>query len=336
MTILVHADMPRTIPCPLAFVGEAPGEDEVLGQPPRPLIGPSGKVHDAMLRTAGLDRGDFYHGNVFEEKADDNDVSTWLRDPAIFRPALKRLRAEMLKVQPTVIVPLGGTALWAFTNSDAISQARGAVALATDVVPGVKLLPTWHPAHVMRQWKFFSVVVGDYIKAAEEAKVGPEIIYPHRELLLVPTLAEIEAYMPSLFASDLLSVDIETGWGQITCIGFAPDSTRAICIPFFDRRQPNRSYWGSVEKEVRAWQLVKRVMECDAPKLGQNFGAYDAYWLLEKMGIRSMNLLHDTRLIHHALYPELPKDLAFLGASYTQQGPWKTMRQQKATEKRDD
>ena len=118
-------------------------------------------------------------------------------------------------------------------------------------------------------------------------------------------------------------------------IGFAPSEERAIVIPFVDMRKSNRSYWPDTDAELKAWGYVKDICESDIPKLGQNFGAYDAYWLLDKYGIRVRNLLHDTRLMHHALYPELPKSLAFMGASYTRQGPWKTMRAKKG-DKRDD
>ncbi len=146
---------------------------------------------------------------------------------------------------------------------------------------------------------------------------------------------EIEAYIPRLLASDLLSVDIETAKGEITCIGFAPDAEHAICIPFTDARKASGRYWSTREKEIKAWQLVQRILESDTPKLGQNYAGYDALWLLEKMHIRTMNLRHDTRLMHHALYPELPKDLGFMGATYTRQGPWKNWRSTHK-DKRDD
>jgi hypothetical protein len=80
---------------------------------------------------------------------------------------------------------------------------------------------------------------------------------------------------------------------------------------------------------------VKRWLESSVPKLGQNFGAYDAYWFLDSWGIRPMNLREDTRILHHSLYPELPKDLAFMGNSYADQGAWKQMRARRK-EKRED
>lgn len=204
------------------------------------------------------------------------------------------------------------------------------------IIPGAKLVPTYHPAHIMRQWKFFHIVVGDFIKALREADIGPQIVHPKREFWLCPCLKDIRTYIDDyLSTSELISVDIETGWGQITNIGLGPDQYNALNIPFIDLRKPSRSYWPTMEMEYKAWMMVKEVLEEPTAKLGQNYAAYDAYWLLEKYGIRTYNLRHDTRLLHHAIYPELPKDLAFLGASYSSQGAWKLMRNVKG-EKRDD
>lgn len=331
----VPSQQPSRLPTKLAFVGEAPGIEEI--ERCRPFVGPSGQVFDALLRTAGLDRSAYYVGNVFDTKCPDNDCSEWMRDPAIAEPALARLAGELRAVEPNVVVPLGGTALWALTGSTAISQARGAVQAATRTLPGAKLVPTYHPALVMRQWQHFSIVVGDLLRAAREAELGPQIVWPRRSILLEPTFDEFEVYtLDEIFQSDLLSVDIETGWGQITCIGFAPSVESAIVVPFVDFDKPARSYWPTPEQEVEVWQLVKQILESDVPKLGQNFAQYDAYWLLAKMGIRTRNLLHDTRLLHHALYPELEKSLAFMGNSYGSQGAWKTMRTESKTDKRDD
>lgn len=351
MNIQVPPQYPLSTPTKIAFVGEAPSNEEL--EHGIPLVGPAGRVFNSLLRTANLDRREFLVTNVFNEKLPDNDVSNWTMDlrearerkctdlppigPAGFlRPEhrwhLARLREEILDTRPNVIVPLGGTALWAFTGQTGISGQRGAITAATRIVPGAKLVPTFHPSFVIKQWKFFSVVVGDFLKAMKEAERGPKIILPDRELLIEPTLEEVKNYD---YTSDLLSVDIETGWGQITCIGFAPSVDRAIVIPFVDIRNPNKSYWRTIDDEVMAWGVVKRTMENDTPKLGQNFAGYDALWLFQKYGIEPRNLRHDTRLLHHALYPELPKDLEFLGANYTQQGAWKSWGKRKK-EKKDD
>lgn len=336
----------------IAFVGEAPSDDEV--EKGKPFVGPAGRIFNAMLRSANLAREDYFVGNVFSEQLPENNVKHWTANakeareggfdglPPVaggylrpeFYPHLARLDADLARVRPNVIVPLGDTALWALTAREGISRMRGAVTRATRVAKGTKLLPTYHPAFVMRQWKFYSVVVGDFIKASQEADLGPEIVYPKRRLMVAPSLAEVEDHARACMRASLLSVDIETAFGQITSIGLAPNVREGMCIPFVDWSQPNRCYWATPEAEYRAWEAVRGVLESPVPKLGQNFCGYDAMYLYEKKGIRVMNLLHDTRLLHHALYPELPKDLAFMGGSYTSLGPWKNMRDGK-DDKRD-
>lgn len=330
----VPPQFPSHFPPRIAFVGEAPGDTEV--EKGIPLVGSSGKVFNSMLRTANLDRAEFHITNVFDEKLPDNDVKNWCSNekndlPSIgaagylrpeFHYHLDRLASELHDVSPTMVVPLGATALWAFTEGTDISAQRGSIQAARRIIPGIKLLPTFHPAFVIRQWKFFSVVTADIIRAYREGEFR-EIRLPKRELLIEPSIQEIRDYLPRLLHSNLLSVDIETGWGLVTNIGFAPDREHAINIPFIDVRKPNKSFY-SIPDEIEAWKLVKEIMESETPKLGQNFGGYDAFWFIDNMGIAPRNFIHDTRLIHHNLYPELPKDLEFMGGSYTEQGAWKS------------
>lgn len=221
---------PLKTPCKIAFLGEAPGIDEV--DQGKPFVGTSGKVLNAMLRTAGIEREDHWVGNVFGEQLPYNDVANWcvLKDEAEalgvtdlppingagwLRPEhrhhLERLAEELKDVDPTVIVPLGGTALWALTGSSAIAQTRGAVCTSEYVIPGKKLVPTFHPAAVVRQWQYFTIVVGDLIKAEREAERGPKVVWPKRYLHLEPSLDDVEKWVQYCAEADLLSVDIETG-----------------------------------------------------------------------------------------------------------------------------
>lgn len=53
-----------------------------------------------------------------------------------------------------------------------------------------------------------------------------------------------------------------------------------------------------------------------ATLVGQN-QTYDHIWLYEVFGIRVRGAEHDTRLMHHALFPELPKDLPYMVKLHT-------------------
>ncbi len=328
----VLPDWPSASPCKIAFVGEAPGADEVAEG--RPFVGPAGRVFNVILRSANIDRSTCLVTNLFDEKAPDNDVGPWLRDPSRLAAASERLAGELARARPNVIVPLGGSALWAFIARMKISDFRGAVTKAARIAPGAKLLPTFHPMAVQHKWTLLSLVVQDFVKAAREGDRGPKIIYPKRKLLLCPDVSEVLAFLEGpCVASSLLSVDIETGWGCITCIGFAPDVETAMCVPFVDLRRPNKSYWEDPNNEFLVWNGVKAVLEDPRiPILGQNF-VYDAFWLTD-YGIGVRGYTDDTRLMHHALYPELPKSLSSMAGSYTELPNWKSWGHFK-TEKRD-
>lgn len=70
--------------------------------------------------------------------------------------------------------------------------------------------------------------------------------------------------------------------------------------------------------------VCKAVCESDIPKLGQNF-LYDLQYL-HRAGIRPRAFRHDTMIKHHSLHPELDKGLGFLATLYTDEAPWKVLR----------
>lgn len=338
--VIVPAQFPSKPFNGIAFVGEAPGSYEVEGG--KPLIGPSGKLFNSLLRLSGIDREASLVTNVFPLKAQRNDVTPWMRDAEFTAQALRRLWWELETVKPMVIVPMGGTALWAFTDSSKIGDVRGSAMYSSRVLnPDAvgpqrwKLLPTYHPAFLPKMWKMFPVTIRDFVHAKHEAAIGPKIIYPKRRLHLEPTLHDLELWRPKLLASDLLSVDIETGWGMLTNIGFAPNEEEALNVPFVDLRQTDKSYWRTPEQEAKAWRFVIDMLQSPTPKLGQNFAHYDYIVLKQRYGIGPRALSEDTRLLHHALYPELPKSLKFMQGSYSRQGVWKSWGTKAQEEKRD-
>jgi DNA polymerase len=336
MTIRVPPQLPASGRAKIAFVGEAPSDEEL--DKLQPLVGPAGRVFNAMLRNANLERSEYLITNVFDEQAEDNDVAKagWLKDEARIAENFARLNAELTAAQPNVIVPMGATAMWAFTGINSISNYRGAVTKATRLMEGAKLVPTYHPAAVMRNWQLLPIGVKDFEKAAMEADLGPKIVYPKLEIYVEPNVRDVQQFVAEAHESGKLSVDIETGWGQITSIAFAPTPSRAFAVPFVDLRKPNKSYWPTDRDERDVWLAVRDILEYGNPKVGQNY-MYDLFWLYMQKGIATRNYRYDTRLRHKVLFPELPADLANMAATYTRIGAWKMWggRYQKATEKKD-
>lgn len=251
-------------------------------------------------------------------------TGTYVREE--FAPELDRLANEVLAVDPNLILCLGNTALWALGGTTGVGKLRGTTRLSTHCVSGFKLLSTYHPAAVLREWSHRPTVVMDLVKAKRELEF-PEVRRPACEIWIEPTLEDIRTFINDFInGCDLLSVDIETSGSRITCIGFAPESNCAIVIPFDDDRSTTGSYWPDLQSERAAWRLVADVLTNGSiPKLFQN-GLYDIAFLWRSYGIGVRGALHDTMLLSHSLQPESLKGLGYLGSLYTDFGPWKSDR----------
>src|SRR5882672_1745073 len=339
----------------IAIIGEAWGEQESRER--TPFVGASGWHLSQMLNEAGIDRPSCHLTNVFNIWPRDGktDRHGYLSGPgkvaevqafcgpreeaipgwpalmtsryvrAEFQPELDRLQDELVDVNPNIIICLGNTALWALTGHTAISKRRGAVSASTHCVSGFKILPTYHPAAVMRQWELRAVTVLDLMKALRESAF-PEVVYPNCEVWTDPDLEDLERfYDQHIVGCEKISTDIETAGTQVTCIGFAPTPSIALVVPFVDPRRARGSYWPTLAVELQAWSFVRRVLESPYPKIFQN-GLYDISFLWRSYGLRVKNPAEDTMLLHHALQPESPKGLDFLGSVYTGHSSWKLMR----------
>jgi DNA polymerase len=335
----------------ILILGEAWGEHEARER--MPFVGPSGWELTKMLSESGIERCECYLTNVFNFQPRGNRIETLCGPrqealsgyPALekgkylrkeFGNELERLQAELLEVNPNLILALGNTALWAMLGTTGISNRRGSVVASTHLVEGFKLLPTFHPAAVLRDWSLRPVTILDFHKARRES-VFPEVVRPSRQIWIEPSLSDIEAFYDTYIPGcQVLSCDIETVGDQITCIGFAPNSTISLVIPFTDQRRNSGSYWPTRADELAAWGYVRRFLEAPCEKVFQN-GLYDISFLWRSYKLRVVNCEHDTMLLHHSLQPESPKGLAFLGSVYTNEASWKLMRpRHKTTIKKDE
>lgn len=341
----------------ILICGEAFGEqEEKLGQP---FIGSSGQELTRMLREAGIDRFQCLLTNVLPLRPPGNKLEALCADkktvgkdypyPAIsngkyllpeYLGELGRLRAEIQACNPNLIIAMGNMACWALLNRTGITAIRGSTSqasLATRIqssfAAGIgyyKVLPTFHPAYILRAWQDRVIVISDLLKCAREAQF-PEIRRPEREVIINPTLADIAEWITR--PARLYAADIETTRGQIDMIAFARSRSDAICIPFVDWTKPDRSYWEKPGDEIEARRLVGEILSGPVPKLWQN-GLYDMQFCWRE-GWKLRNVYEDTMLLHHAIFPEMKKGLGFLGSIYTGESSWKLMRLED-TNKRDE
>lgn len=326
----------------IMIVGEAWGEEEA--KQGLPFVGTSGFILDGMLKIAGIPRKECYLTNVFNLRPKANDVKSLCGTKAEgipgmpvltkgkyvrreYAPELDRLYKEIRHHNPNVIVALGATSSWALLHSSGIKAVRGAIAPTAGSLEPVlgrtfKVLPTYHPSAVARDWTLRPIVITDLDKALRQS-MFPEIRRPRREVWIKPTLDDLaefhERYIKNAFR---LSIDIETKGDQITCIGFAPSPDVAMVIPFYAVGYPGCNYWPSLDQELVAWEYVRRW--CQYPALFQN-GMYDIHFLWRRYGIPVPNAEEDTMLLHHAYQIEMEKGLGFLGTVYTDESSWKHM-----------
>jgi DNA polymerase len=131
----------------ILFIGEAPGRDEDrIG---KPFVGRAGQLLDKMLLSVGLDRNvNAYITNVINWRPPDN------RDPSPEEAAqcLPFLRRHIELADPELIVLLGAVAARHVVGlSEGIMKMRGRwleYRVGTRMVP---LMPTLHPAYLLRQ-----------------------------------------------------------------------------------------------------------------------------------------------------------------------------------------
>jgi len=131
----------------IMLIGEAPGRDEDrIG---KPFVGRAGQLLDKMLASIGLDRAsNAYITNVINWRPPDN------RDPTPEEAAscLPFLRRHIELADPQLIILLGAVAARHVVGiSDGIMKLRGRwleYRVGSSMVP---LMPTLHPAYLLRQ-----------------------------------------------------------------------------------------------------------------------------------------------------------------------------------------
>jgi DNA polymerase len=136
---------------PVMFLGEAPGADE--DRQGKPFVGQSGQLLDRMLASIGLDRhGDgahnsFYISNILPWRPPGNRTPTDA-EIALFLPFVLR---HIALARPRRLVLLGGVAAKSLLRAkDGITRLRGRWhELPTESGP-IPVLPTWHPAYLLR------------------------------------------------------------------------------------------------------------------------------------------------------------------------------------------
>ncbi|NLZ72201.1 MAG: uracil-DNA glycosylase [Clostridiaceae bacterium] len=143
----------------LMIIGEGPGaEEDRLG---KPFVGRSGKLFDSLLIAQEFTEEDYHICNIVKCRPPENRAPT----PEEAKACKKLLAAQFSLVQPKIIVLVGATAFKYFTNSDtAISKVRGQWIKKGDYY----IMPTFHPAYLLRNPKKRIDMWNDFVKVREK------------------------------------------------------------------------------------------------------------------------------------------------------------------------
>lgn len=281
-------------------VGEAAGSNEA--DKGKPFVGGAGSWLNNLLRAAWIKREDLNVINTIGCQPRDNIYPTdrkwrWTsRDAA--RAAVEHcnyhhLQPGIAHVNPNRIIALGDHALTRLTGKRGITVWRGSPLPLAGDNSKLRVLPTLHPAYLMRDAKFTSVAINDLKKKLE---VPPEFYN------LYATTAQLAD-----FNSPVVAFDFE--WdrnGDITICGLSDKLYHAT---------------------VGAWSgesigQFKRIFEQATDLIGHNIIGADTKYF-ERLGYTVRARMHDTMLKQHLVQPDFRHSLAFVASVHTNKVFWK-------------
>ena len=125
----------------LMFIGEAPGRDE--DEQGLPFVGRAGKLLDKMIAAMGLTPDDVYVTNIIKSRPPEN------REPRAdeIEACLPYLERQIELIQPRIICTLGRPATNGLLG---MNKAMGELRGRWFSYKGVPVLPTYHPAYLLR------------------------------------------------------------------------------------------------------------------------------------------------------------------------------------------
>lgn len=125
----------------IMFIGEGPGADE--DKQGLPFVGKAGQLMNKAFQALGINREEIYIANIVKCRPPSNRVPE--EDEA--QACLNYLRNQVVLIKPEIIVLLGSTALKTILGKEyGITAVRGKWMEKN----GIKYMPTWHPAALLR------------------------------------------------------------------------------------------------------------------------------------------------------------------------------------------
>lgn len=292
----------------IMLVGEAPGREEELSR--EPFVGRSGQLLTRYLERNGVRREDVFLSNLCRYRPKGNRFESVLGSQAL-EDGLNELAEEVERVNPNVIVALGGYPLYYLTGmskkapGSGITSWRGSILQSTERFGSRKVIPTYHPAYILRAWRENPIFNFDLSKVVKDSEF-PELRLPNYKSYIDPDPDILVELLDEALDAPWISTDIETFPNHtFSCIGFCSSPWWGVCITY---QRPD------------LWHYLQTMWESSTPKILQ-YGTYDISFMRFfygwKIGGYYSNVGWDTYVATANLLPDFPRGLSFLCSLYT-------------------
>jgi len=308
----------------LGGVGEQPGFEEVRARPPKPFVGPAGRGLDECLIMTKIPRSSIYLTNVIKDLdaplkhyIDIDTRGKWTIHPEGYE-YINDLGRELKLLNLNCIVAFGNIALLALCNRVGVTKWRGSI-LESTLVPGLKVIPTFHPAtFIPPKFNFLNkpLICEDLMRAKHESGFK-EIIRTARNVTTNPNFDESREVLQHCLSvgrsGQVIGIDIEVINGEVDCIGLAWSATESCCIPF---RHSKGDYFNP-DQELAIMRLVAEIIQDEQiAKIGASF-IFDTQFLFHKYGIVPRGTIHCTQIAQKIAYPDFPAGLDAVTTMHT-------------------
>lgn len=280
----------------LAVIGEAPGRDEIRRG--RPFIGRSGDLLTRLLERAGLSRDETFITNALRCQPTDSPPV-----PAAIDACSERLWNELTASPRKVTIAFGNSAMRSLTGDHKlkITSERG----KPFELEGLGIVvPTFHPASVLRNMDEFPKVLADVKYAGDLYRNGLHAVKSKGTTRWdLVTERNLKSVIEFLTRQQFLAADIETGslreYGAAP-LGLSPRLDDILMLGVGWRK--NRVAVFPDEVIIRNGRLrreLRELLEADGPRWIWHNGKYDVQWLRAKGANARCD--EDTMLMHYAL-----------------------------------
>lgn len=347
-------ETPYPITCPptirdsalISFIGESPGGQEEAwhdcpqcgqGLPypgickrcsipriskPQGFVGGSGNLLRRACRNANIQFDLCNRSNVVKRRPISDDFALFYLDKKRTKPTEELLwwrsllMAELQQFKPNVVVACGNEPLKALCSGlDGITKWHGSI-LISDTVPGLKVIPTLHPAYIMRDnWEWYYILIRQLKRVAVES-ASPNIIQKETddEFVINPSFGAVLEFLSFISSSGApWTLDVETVGSSLRCFGLSSYARPrfALCVPIQRSTGPA---WSVVE-EAGIWRALSETMR-DNPLLENQNILYDLDYMLD-FRCEPGGINFDPMTAMNVAYPEFDKGLDFTNMLYT-------------------